>query len=77
MTGAISNSILRIDRVPLPPRPNTRGITATMRQLKRGESFLMPDGARRQTAYKIANDLLIKIATRRDEGGRYRVWRTQ
>lgn len=69
-------SKIKIDNnIPVPKRTgNDKGITSTMRLLKKGESFLMPQGCSRQNVYISSHRVGIKVIARKTEEG-IRIWR--
>jgi hypothetical protein len=64
--------------IPIPPPYHARsfGLTATLRALRVGHSFLI-DRSRRQSVLFQAKRAGIKVTTRLQPGGRVRVWRTE
>lgn len=68
----------KIERgIPIPPKGGERtGLTATLRALDVGDSFLIANEKERLRALHFASRAGVKIATRKVEGG-IRVWRTK
>lgn len=71
-----NNTPFKIQRkVPVPKPHRGRGLTATLRACKVGDSFLVPGSISRTGAYTVARHLGVTVAVRQ-EGEGFRIWRT-
>jgi len=78
------NGQIKIERgIPIPGTPVNRGYSALLRQLKVGESVLLPTSNQtvRQLVYQISRSkrhpCSFEFTGRKVDGGHTRVWRTK
>lgn len=74
MTTVSSPDEIVIEKGVLPPSRSKTGLTAAMRQLQVGDSFVLPAHMPRSATYSIARLLGIRISARRVDGS-LRIWR--
>jgi hypothetical protein len=60
--------------VPVPPRAKGAGLAAALRSMVEGDSLVIPRQSR-SGVYAFAWRFGIKITTREQPGGNYRIWR--
>lgn len=70
------NGELKIESgIKIPSRSNKKGFTSAVRQLKRGESVLLPTSIQSAITICYQTKLPRDVFTRRREGSGTRVWR--